>query len=162
MKHKIFILIVVLLSGCVTSRKCFDKFPPPPPDTIHTSSVEWRDTTIFKYLPGETVHDSIIVEKLVEKRIKVPYTSIYAETEFSEATASIENSKLRLELIQRDSLLAIYVDSAIRISTDTVIIEQPYIKEVKVKSKYQDIVGIGFWIVLGLFLFTLLFLILRK
>jgi len=161
MKYLILILIV-LLSGCVTQNKCLFKFPPPPPDTIHTSSTVWKDTTIYKYLPGETIRDSIIVEKLVEKRIKVPYTSIYAETEFSEATASIENNKLRLELIQRDSLLAIYVDSAIRISTDTIIIEQPYIKEVKVKSKYQDFVGYACWIFFGLFLFTLLFLILRK
>lgn len=161
MKYSILILIV-LLSGCVTQNKCLFKFPPPPPDTVHTHSVEWRDTTVFKYLPGEIVHDSVIVEKLVEKRIKVPYTSVYAETEFSEATASIENQKLKLELIQRDSLLAIYLDSTIKISTDTIIIEQPYIKEVKVKSKYQDIVGIGFWIVLGLFLITIVFLILRK
>ena len=161
MKYTIFILII-LLSGCVTQNRCLFKFPPPPPDTIKTHSVEWRDTTIYEYLPGEIVRDSIIIEKLIEKRVRLPYTSLYAETAFSEATASVENNKLKLELIQRDSLLAIYLDSAIKISTDTVVIKQPFIKEVPVKSKYQNIVGVGFWIVLGLFLFTILFLILRK
>ena len=161
MKYSILILIV-LLSGCVTQNRCLFKFPPPPPDTITKHLVEYRDTTVFKYLPGETVYDSIIVEKLVEKRVRVPYTSVHAETPFSEATASIERNKLKLKLIQKDSLLAIYLDSAIRISTDTIIIKQPYIKEVKVKSNYQDFVGVGFWIVLGLFILTIVFLILRK
>ena len=161
MKYSIFILIV-LLSGCVTQNKCLFKFPPPPPDTIHTNSVEWRDTTILKYLPGEIVIDSIIVEKLIEKRIKVPYTAVYAETLLAEATASIENNKLKLELIQRDSLFVFLLDSAIQASHDTITIKQPYIKEVPVKTRWQDFVSIGFWIVLGLFLFTLLFLILRK
>ena len=162
MKYRIFILIVVLLSGCVTSRKCFEKFPPPPADTIHTSSIEWRDTTIFKYLPGDTIVDSVIIEELIEVPVDIPYTSLYAETGFSEATASIENNKLRLELIQRDSLLAIYLDSAIRINSDTIKINIPYVKEVPVKTKWQTFLATGFWIVLGLFLFTLLFLILRK
>jgi len=162
MKYLLFILIAVLFSGCVTQNKCLFKFPPPPADTVFSHSVEWKDTTIYKYLPGKTIRDSVIVEKLIERRVNVPYTSLYAETDFSEATASIENNKLKLELIQRDSLLAIYLDSAVRNSTDTNIIEQPYIKEIPVKTRYQDFVGYGFWIVLGLFIFTIAFLILRK
>lgn len=161
MKYTILILII-LLSGCVTSKKCFEKFPPLPPDTIHTTSIEWRDTIIFRYLPGEIIIDSVIIEELIEVPIDIPYTSLYAETLLAEATASIENNKLKLELIQRDSLFAFLLDSAIKINSSTIKINIPYEKEVKVKSKYQDFVGVGFWIVLGLFLFTLLFLILRK
>ena len=161
MKYSILILIV-LLSGCVTQNKCLFKFPPPPPDTIHTTSIEWRDTTIYRYLEGETVYDSIIIEKLIDRKIYVPYTSVYAETLLAEATASVQGNKLKLELIQRDSLFAFLLDSAIKASHDSITIKQPYIKEVPVKTKYQEIVSIAVWIFLGLFLFTLLFLILRK
>ena len=161
MKYILFILIV-FLSGCVTQNKCLFKFPPPPPDTIVKHSVIVKDTIIYRYLPGEVVHDSVIIEKLIEKKIYVPYTSVYAETLLAEATASVKGNRLKLELIQRDSLFTFLLDSAIKASHDTITIKQPFIKEVPVKSKYQDIVGIGFWIVLGIFLFTLLFLILRK
>ena len=161
MKYTILILIV-LLSGCVTQNKCLFKFPPPPPDTIVKHHTEWKDTTIYKYLPGEVVHDSVYIEKLIEKKIYVPYTSVYAETLLAEATASVQGKKLKLELIQRDSLFAFILDSAIKASHDTITIKQPYIKEIPVKTKYQEIIGIAVWIFFGLFLFTLLFLILRK
>lgn len=158
----IFFILIIFVTGCVTQNKCLQKFPPPPPeiDTVHT--VEWRDTIIFRYLPGETVHDSVVIEKLIEKKIYVPYTSVHAETLLAEATASVEGKKLKLELIQRDSLFQFLLDSAIQASYDTITIKQPYIKEVPVKTKYQEIIGIAVWIFFGLFLFTLLFLILRK
>jgi len=156
------IILIVLLSGCVTQNKCLFKFPPPPPDTIIEHSVEWRDTTIYKYLPGEVVHDSVIIKELVEKKINIPYQALYAETLLAEATASIENNMLKLELTQRDSMFAFLLDSAIMASYDTITIKQPYIKEVPVKTNWQTFLGFGFWMVLGLFLFTLLFVILRK
>jgi len=162
MKYRIFILIVVLLSGCVTSRKCFDKFPPPPPDTIVKHSVEWRDTTVFVELPGDTIVDSIIIEELIEIPVDIPYTFLYAETSLAEATASIENNKLRLELIQRDSLLSFLLDSAIQNNKDSIIVNVPYVKEVPVKTRYQTFVGFACWIFFGLLILFIGLIILRK
>lgn len=73
-----YLLILLVLSSCITERKCYDKFPPKTTvDTVVVDSIAYRDTLIF--VPGDTIifqmpdlcpdMDTIVVFK--EGRVKV-------------------------------------------------------------------------------------------
>lgn len=49
-----YLLILLVLSSCITERKCYDKFPPKTTvDTVVVDSIAYRDTLIF--VPGDTI-----------------------------------------------------------------------------------------------------------
>jgi hypothetical protein len=73
-----YLLILLVLSSCITERKCYDKFPPKTTvDTVVVDSIAYRDTLIF--VPGDTIifqmpdlcpnMDTIVVFK--EGKVKV-------------------------------------------------------------------------------------------
>jgi len=120
MNSKLFILaIAILFGGCATQKRCWEKFPPEiKTDTIvHTETV-YVDTTIYVELPGEidTVEVPVhIIDTVPGEPIVVTYEEAKAKTDFAEARAWVENSKLKLELIQKDSLIVVKLDSVIQI-----------------------------------------------
>jgi hypothetical protein len=49
-----YLLILLVLSSCITEQKCYDKFPPRIfVDTVTVDSIAYRDTLIF--IPGDTI-----------------------------------------------------------------------------------------------------------
>jgi len=143
-------LIVVLLSSCVTQKACDRKYPPQN-YIISKDSTVIKDSTIYSYaeipvyIKGDTVvkHDTVIKDKQTGLINSKP---VYAETEFAKATAQVVNSKLKLELIQKDSTFKIKTDSLLKEvyhwkelykSKDTTTV-----KEVKVVPKVYSIFGL--------------------
>jgi hypothetical protein len=113
------LFVIILLSSCVTQQKCQDKFPPElitVDSIIRTTETIYRDTTIFIYLPGDTIRDTVIVE--VINGIANSRPSIH-ETDLAWSMAQVVNGFLRHELIQKDSTLARVIENAIRESATT-------------------------------------------
>lgn len=80
---------------------------------IYRESISYRDTTIFRYLPGDTVFKNTIV--YVDKTTGlVNSKKLFAFTSLAEASAWVYNSKLFLNLIQKDTTIEIRLDSAIK------------------------------------------------
>jgi len=159
MKKAILFAILALSIGCVTSKRCFDKFPPEVINTVDTIHViTYRDTIIEKYLPGDTVYagEKIIVINDTVVRVWRP---VEAETELAQAKAWIENDRMKLRLIQKDSVLQFKLDSVIRVSSDTIKIVNTEIHEVYIKKPITKYVS--FWVIIGAwFLWTLIFVLL--
>ena len=121
-KQLTFILIVFALgAGCVTQRRCLEKFPPDV-DTVYqvNDTTIYRDTTIYVHIAGDTVYNEVIIEVPVE----VPAGEIYVsdtaitETEFARGKAWVEktpdgNQVIKQELIQKETDLPVRLDSAI-------------------------------------------------
>lgn len=80
---------------------------------IYRESISYRDTTIFRYLPGDTVFKNTIV--YVDKATGlINSKKLLAFTSLAEASAWVYNSKLFLNLIQKDTTIEIRLDSAIK------------------------------------------------
>ena len=150
-------LILLAVSGCSPQKRLgrlLDRFPP---DTLIRITIKevtiFEDTTIFIELPGETVIDSVPFEVEVD----IPYIQLFAETELSWAVAWIEENQLHLWLEQKDSILAVKLDSALVTVIDSVFIDReiPIIVQGDSPKFYKR----GFWIALlaiAIFVITLI------
>ena len=159
----VFIALVLLMSsGCVTQKRCLNKFPPVVTtitDTIPGETV-YKDTTIYVSVPGDTIITDTTI--IISDSGRIQFAEVFAETELAYAHSWIQVDRLRLELIQKDSLYQFKLDSAIRENTDTIKIVQKEVVEVPKIPKSHPFFKFGFFILLGLFLFTIVFLIIRK
>jgi len=114
MKTFTIILVILLLTGCVTQKRCERKFPP---QVIHTDSTItntitiFRDTTIYIYLPGDTVIDTVKVD--VQNGVANSRPSIH-ETDLAWSMAQIVDNKLIHQLIMKDKTLEMLIKNAIR------------------------------------------------
>lgn len=121
MKYLITILLGLLITSC--SPKIIKEVVTKD-SIIYKEKISYRDTTIFRYLPGDTVYKETIV--YVDKATGlVNSKKLFAFTSLAEASAWVYNSKLFLNLIQKDTTIEIRLDSAIK--------EASYWKE-----KYQN------------------------
>ena len=160
MKKVLLIIFATVVVSCATEKRCLNKFPPREVhDTITNNVTIYRDTTIYKEIPGETV------VKEVPILLPTPMPEIEpvrAEVDLASAEARILKDKLRLTLIQKDSILEFKIDSAIRVSADTVRIKDLKIVEKPIEPKWYPFFKAGFWILGVLMILTILLLILRK
>lgn len=121
MKYLIIILLGLLITSC--SPKIIKEVVTKD-SIIYKEKISYRDTTIFRYLPGDTVYKETIV--YVDKATGlINSKKLFAFTSLAEASAWVYNSKLFLNLIQKDTTIEIRLDSAIK--------EASYWKE-----KYQN------------------------
>lgn len=116
---KLLIIISIMLpaTGCVTRKACERKFPPETmiirkDSIIRETKTVYRDTTIYYQLPGDTVIDSIPIEKTTEGSIIAKTSTL--KTSLAESRAWIQNDKMHHTLIQNDTLLQIKLKDAIR------------------------------------------------
>jgi len=165
MKKVVLLLLAVSLVGCSPCKRMARLSLKCPPevthDTVYTpGEVIYKDTIVTKYLPGDTVLEQ--VEILVP--YKIPDTSTVARTSLAEARAMIRENKLKLQLVQYDSLLYWKLDSAIQTHTpDTIKITDTAYFYVPTKTKACRVFQTGFFLVLGLFLVAMvLFFVFRK
>lgn len=120
-KSLLFIgLIMVMLSSCVTQRRCNEKFPPIETYTSKDStyvkdSIVYQQVEVPVYIKGDTVlkNDTVYRDWFTGLINSKP---VYAETTFAKAKAQVTNGKLSLELIQRDSLFNVKSDSLIKVA----------------------------------------------
>jgi len=154
----IILLLVLIFSSCVTQKKCLQKFPPQIIREVYDSiiikdSIIYRDIEIEVKIPGDTIE----VEKKVP--IKENISPVTVENTYSSAKAWVENSKLKLQLIQKDQLIKYKVDSAIQVAKHWEYrwnIEKQ--KEV-IKEKYiPKIYSIAFYMWIGVIVIVLLYL----
>lgn len=113
MRTIIFLLVLILINGCCTQKRCLTKYPP---QTIieRSDSTIYRDTIIYH---DRIVYDTIRADTVfIEKRIKVPSEfktdPIEAENTYAIARAWIENQKLKLELTQKDQVIQRIIKNA--------------------------------------------------
>ena len=151
-KPLIISLIVILLFGsCVTQKKCASKFPP---QVIREryDSISIKDSIIYKdrLIPYYIKGDTQFIEKLIP--IDVDISPIILESSYSIAKAWVTNSKLKLQLEQKDQVIQFKLDSADKISKHW---EYRYLQEKEkqttvIREKYTSkIHSIALLIVIG-------------
>lgn len=161
MQNKIFLFVMlVTLVGCSSQRRLarlLEKHPLPT-DTVvvATHSVEYRDTLLFAYFPGDTVYRDTIIPFEVD----MPYTELKTRSTMAEATAWIYENRLGLRLIQFDSIFEFKLDSAIRMDKDSVFVE--VIREIPVEIAPKLFWKHGFLVLAGLILLSLILLLVLK
>ncbi len=109
-----FVLTGVILSGCVTQKRCYNKFPP---QIITKDSIIYKDKLVILYdtiiIKGDTVRksDTVVVDRLTGL---INSDSVSADSEYAHAVAQVVNSKLFLNLIQKDTAIARMLKKNIR------------------------------------------------
>lgn len=162
MKNVVVFLIVLSLAGCSAEKRLarlLEKHPlPETVDTFYSSPlIIYRDTIIFREIKGDTIRDSI----LIPVRVDLPEMRLKKASMLAEATATIRDNTLGLELIQYDTVFMFLLDSALRHDMDTVFVET--VREVPKLIPPKPFWRIGFLVLAGLILVTLvLYFALRK
>jgi len=117
----LLLVILVSLQGCfATKKRCLRWYQPiTSTDTVVVEtirdSIVYKDTTIIVELPGETIIDSIIIEVPGESvPAGIPSDTIRLETEYARAEAFYVAPRLYLVLEQKQSVLEVKLDSALR------------------------------------------------
>lgn len=109
-------LLLAALSGCVTQRRCLQKFPPRT-DTVTVveirDSLVYKDTVIFVRLPGELRTDSVFIPCPPPPPAYIPDTA-RAETSLAIARAWWDHPNIMLSLTQKDTTIEHRLDSAIK------------------------------------------------
>lgn len=155
------ILTLILISSCVTQKRCMTKYPPIA-DTVVTvitrDSIVFKDTTVYITLPGETIIDSIVIP-CPPMPDYVPDTA-KAETDYALAIAWYDPPKLMLRLDQKPSTLEIRLDSALR---EAYYWKDKYENVSTVQPvKYIPIIyKVALWMVIGVILFVVFTIIVR-
>ena len=113
MIRAIFLLLIISLSACSLQKYCGEHYPCQPSvrDSIRTvTKVEYRDTTVFVQVPGETKTDTVFVDSLNHARSLL-------SSSFAQSLAIFENGKLYHTLTQKDSTIVALIAKAIRLSS---------------------------------------------
>ena len=105
--------VISIASSCVTERKCMRKFPIVP-EIVKKDSVIIKDTIIYKdrivnyYIKGDTQ----FVDKPVPVEKNITPIRLELENDYAKAKAWVENSRLKLQLEQKDQVIELRLDSA--------------------------------------------------
>ena len=162
MKYLSILIVLIMLSGCVTQRRCNDKFPPVQSINVKDSvvireEIRYRDSIINVVvpIPKTVVRDSVVI---VYKDGKDPQGKLYLNGKFSKAVVWIQNNMLRGELTESG-----WIPLQVK-----VIMQDKYIKElrsnksdsVKVVAEYKTrkIVKVFAWIGAGFTFLLLLYI----
>lgn len=110
------ILSSLILSSCVTEKKCTRKFPPQIETIIKDSIREvtiYRDTTIYIHFPADTI---IKTDTIIVKEGYLYIAPMYAETNLATASAWISYNKLSLMLADKDTTIQVRLLNALKTS----------------------------------------------
>jgi len=117
MRLLIVILTALLLGSCVTQKRCYTKFPPKTVTVIKDSLVI-KDTIIYRdrLVPYKIKGDTVWQEKTIQVPASLNVSPIVLENTYAIARAWIENSKLKMELEQKDQVINFKLDSADKVT----------------------------------------------
>lgn len=159
MKTVTVVILLIAVASCSVEKRLarlLDKHPLPK-DTIHNTVLVYRDTTVYEYLPGDTV------EKVVELAVPVaiPDTAVEVCTDYACAFAGIFNNNLHLELVQIDTMVVFRLDSVLVEKYDTVFMRTEVPMKIEPKPTWRILTFVfgGLFI---LFMFLLIFFATRK
>jgi len=141
MKYLPFILLI--LSSCITQRKCYEKFPPDTVTVTHDTTI-FRDTIVYRTIKGDTVYKEVKLPYSVP--IERTYQPITLKTSLAISKAWVAGNRLKMLLVQKDSILQFKLDSVKRASQHTEIITKIVEKPLPQKPFYR----IGFFILAGM------------
>jgi hypothetical protein len=166
MKTKLLELLVLiafatLSFSCVTQRRCNAKFPPQT-SVIIKDSIITKDTIIYrdKIVPYYIKGDTVFAEKKVP--VTVDISPIWTQTEYASASAWVEGSRLKLQLIQKDQTIKIIIDSAFKeVSHWQEMYNNKEVTKVVTEKYIPKIVKVFAWIG-GIFLVLVIFYIAYK
>lgn len=129
----IIVFLAALINGCATQRRC-EKLYPPKLDSVvvQTTKIITRDTTIFVRLPAEVVQQTDTL-KIVDGIVNMPKQRL--DVKFAWSAVWIENSRIRHELHQKESVIAETIKGAQKTVIEEKIITVEKIKEVEKKLK---------------------------
>lgn len=104
MKYLSILIVLIMLSGCVTQRRCNDKFPPVQSDT-QQDSVNIRDSVVPRYVnmkipvpvPFLRIKDSVAIRY---ENAQAASDRLILKGSFSEAIVQVKNGKLSGELTE--------------------------------------------------------------
>jgi hypothetical protein len=156
------VLILILITSCSPAKR-LERFYVRHPELKPQSSVEikteyiektvYRDTTIYITLPPDTVEKEVIVKELINVPV---FTSekVKAETNLARAESWIENTRLRLTLMDKDTTLELRLDNAVK---ESQYWQNKYEKETKVVTEryIPKFYKWCFWILIGIVLFII-------
>lgn len=127
-------LVVLLLASCATEKRCFDKFPCTPVDTVVTVQVTYRDTVVYRDVPPVVLVDSVpyVVPCADTLQQTGASDTVRLDTPLASARAWVARETLHVGLTIHGQRLAFVIDSAVRAATKTVTIYQDRKVEVKV------------------------------
>jgi len=156
MKNKIiFFLLIVTLAGCSPTKRLarlLEKYPlPVGVDTVYSDTTIYKDTTVYVTLPGEVVRDCIYIDVPVI----LPDTAIYLETSLAYSYVYLRENRVISLLYQRDSVLAVMLDSAIRTHSDTIKITEVTTVPKYIQPKSFKFYRSGFFILSVLIVLTI-------
>jgi hypothetical protein len=102
--------------SCITQRKCLQRYPPSR-DTIRIErtrdSLVYKDKIIEIKVPGAIKIDSIVIPCPPPPLSYIPDT-VRTETEYAKAKAWFKYPNIQLKLFQKQSILQVKLDSAIK------------------------------------------------
>lgn len=145
--NKLIIPAMLLLTSCVTRKACERRFPAREYDssTVVTNTVTvYRDTTIYITLHGDTVYESVPVDKV--SRLKTP---------LARSVAWIEGGKLKHVMVQKDTTLAQTLKGAITMKS-TAINKNQVVKKDSGHLTTWQLIQIWFGRVMGVVVISLL------
>jgi len=153
------ILLLAVLSSCVTQKRCNYKFPSIN-DTIRIETVRdsiiMKDTIIYIHIQGETVVDSVVIPCPDPGPSYVP-KKVFAETSLAKASAWWSYPVIKLELIQTDTTIEKRLANALKESYYwKSLYEKVHITPAPVKyipKIYKHALSICIFIFAGAFLF---------
>jgi|WetSurMetagenome_2_1015567.scaffolds.fasta_scaffold00103_69 hypothetical protein len=156
-------LFSLILTSCITQRRCSIKFPSVN-DTIKITTVKdsivIRDTTIFIKIPGEKVTDSISIP-CPEVHNYIP-KKVCAETQLASACAWWQYPVIKLELMQKDTTIVKRLNRALKESYYwRTLYEKVHITPAPVKYVPGFYKGC-LWILIGEILVIALFIAFKK
>lgn len=145
----LIIVLAILLSGCVTQRRCHNKFPPQThTDTVTITEIVYRDTIVYVTIKPDTVFftDTVLVNKGL-----VNFNPQRLDTEFAWSVVWINNSRINHTLYQKESVIEKTIQDAIKESSTTTEVTVVKTVEVNVLTWWQTL-----WINMGRVLFVAL------
>ena len=109
MRSLLVIVLSLLAAGCVTQRKCLERWPP---DIMYHDTVIYRDTTLYVTLPPDTVHGSDTM--LIIDQIAVTIDTMVLETDYAIAWAWVAGSRIHQRLAHKLTVLELRYDSLLQ------------------------------------------------
>lgn len=161
MKNIIYVFLsIVLLSSCVTKKKCDSKFPPVITKSDSNSIIQtviYRDTIIRDTIPGDSVFIEVEAEcdtkgKLINRPKSLVHTDLFIDVFFS-----VKNNKPFIDVIRKP----IYRDYLFhKIYSEK--LTSHFTKNATVSTIVENKIPIWIWLLVAALVFTNILTLLRK
>lgn len=123
-------IIWCLMASCTTQKRCAKKYPP---------QIETKDSVVIKHIPVY-IYDTVFIHGkeiyktdtvIIEKQTGLVWSNkVQADAEFCSAWSQVQNSRLLLELTQKDTAIA-------RLLEENITVKEVFRDRTKVVTEYE-------------------------